>query len=119
MATLRKIVVDGRTWLWCYRYYYSDERDSYIRIISDDKQGQVVIYFRVGAYNYGGCPFNDGLAAFYRGEKITINMNQPRFIAQLLAHVLKDIPGRTLSGVMEYQNGIGMLHQLGYEFEYK
>ncbi|POP45259.1 hypothetical protein CHU32_12645 [Superficieibacter electus] len=119
MAMLRKIVVNERTYWWVYRYFYADERDSYVRIIRGDKKGQVVIYFRTGTYSYGGCPFNDGLAAMYQGTKTVINLHQPRFIAQLLTYVLKTLPEECLTGIIEYHNGIEMLRAIGYEFDYQ
>ncbi|EHG5995956.1 hypothetical protein [Escherichia fergusonii] len=119
MAKLRKIVVAGRTWLWVYRYYYADERDCYLRIISEDKKTQFVIYFRTATYHYGDCPFNNGLPALYNNVKININLNQPRFVAQLLTYVLENILQGTPSGVIEFGNGNEMLQQLGYEFDYK
>ncbi|MGS2793848.1 hypothetical protein ACU6R3_19905 [Escherichia coli] len=119
MAKLRKIVVAGRTWFWVYRYYYADERDCYLRIISEDKKAQFVIYFRTPTYHYGCHPLNDGLPALYNNVKININLNQPRFVAQLLTYVLENILQGTPSGVIEYENGNEMLQQLGYEFDYK
>lgn len=121
MAKLRKIVVADRTWLWVYRYYYYtvDERDCYLRIISEDKKRQIVIYFRGDIYHYGGCLLNDGLPALHNNVKININLNQPRFVAQLLTYVLENILQGTPSGVIEYENGNEMLQQLGYEFDYK
>ncbi|QML58231.1 hypothetical protein NFJ77_21015 [Escherichia coli] len=121
MAKLRKIVVAGRTWLWVYRYYYynADEGDCYLRIISEDKKAQILIYFRTATCHYGGCPFNDGLPALYNNVKININLNQPRFVAQLLTYVLENVLQGTPSGVIEYENGTEILQQIGYEFDYK
>lgn len=121
MATLRKIVVNNQTWLWKYKFDdYDLQDDSYLRIKDADKKGQIIIWFRTGVWiDIGYCPFNKVLPATYLGENVTINLNQPRYIAQILAHVLQDFPEGGLTGTHCYQNGIEMLHELGYEFEYQ
>ncbi len=119
MSGLRKIVINGCEYLWKYVFDdYDYHGDSYILIKSIDKNGKLIISFCVGPSDYGYCPFNKGVEAIYRGERIIINLNQPRFIAETVKFVFENLNVDKLVGTISLDNGIEIIHKLGYEFEY-
>jgi hypothetical protein len=68
----------------------------------------------------GYCPLNKGLPAQKDGEDTCINLNRPRFAAELLEYCLENrLSGQFPNTTVEFEDGIEMLHKLGYSFEYK
>jgi len=120
MATFRKIVVNDKEYQWKFtldEFYY--EGDSHLVIRSGDKKGKMIIHFRTGKFDHGFCPFNKGLPATYKGEPVAINLNQPRFIAEIITYRLSQQQTDSLTGHFETRYGLEMLHDMGYEFEYE
>ena len=116
MSAFRKIVVDGKEYLWKYSFDdYDYQLDSSVVVKSDDKKGKLIVYFRTGKLDFGYCPFNRGLPAMRYNEAVTINLNQPRFIAEIISSALNQLEVDCLSGTVELGNGIELLHSLGYE----
>ena len=119
MNAFREIVVNEETFLWRYVFDAEDHQcNSFLVFRKADKNGKLIIYFQSKVSEYGYCPFNEGLSAQYDDESVIINLNQPRFIAEILAFVLNelklDFEGKTL----EYYEGIELMHLLGYKFTY-
>jgi len=120
MSAYRKLLIDDEEYLW--KYIFDDDdylTDSFIVIKDVGKKGKLVVYFRTGKWDTGYCPFNKGISALYKNESVTINLNQPRFVAEILTHTLKMLQIKYLSGTIELNNGIEILHDIGYEFEYR
>ncbi|WP_088815119.1 MULTISPECIES: hypothetical protein [Listeria] len=63
--------------------------------------------------------FNKGVPALYQGQRITINLNQPRFIAEIIAYVREQLDLKLLLGTVELDNGIELLRDIGYVFDYQ
>lgn len=120
MATFRKITVNNQDYLWKYTFDdYDYQNDSSLVIKNADKKGKLIIYFRTGTWTTGYCPFNKGAPAVYQNETVIINLNQPRFVAELIPFALNQLQIDCLSGTKELYNGIEMLHDIGYEFDYQ
>lgn len=120
MSTLRKIVIQEKEYLWKYTFDdYDYENDSHLVIKDSNKDGKLIIYFRTGKWDFGYCPFNRGVPAIYHGEPVVINLNQPRFIAEIFAYVMNKLKKDSLIGTTEFNEGLEMLHDMGYEFEYE
>lgn len=120
MGTFRKITVDNQDFLWKYTFDDSDYQiASGLVIKGADKKGKLVIYFCTGLGDFGYCPFNKGVSAVYQGEPVILNLNQPRFVAELISYALNQLQIDYISGTKELYNGIEMLHALGYEFDYE
>ena len=119
MAAFRKIVVKGAEYLWQYSFDdYDYQNDSFLVVKSADKKGKLIIYFRTEKWDYGYCPFNKGVPAIFQNEPVVINLNQPRFAAEIIAFALSRLP-MGLLGTVEMHDGINILHEIGYEFEYQ
>ncbi|MGY3778189.1 hypothetical protein ACWOAV_05735 [Isobaculum melis] len=88
-------------------------------LVSADKKGKLIIYFRTYQWDYGYCPFNKGLPACYRNEHVIINLNQPKYIAEMIDYLLQQPKLDFLCQTVELNNGLELLHQLGYVFDYK
>lgn len=120
MALLRKIVVNGKEYLWTYSFDdYDYQNDSSLVVKSADKKGKLIVYFKTDKWDHGYCPFNKGVQATLNNEPVTINLNQPRFAAEIIAFVLDKLQVDCLSGTVELDDGIQILHDLGYEFDYQ
>jgi len=120
MAKLRKIVVNDQEWLWKYSFDdYDYQNDSFLVAKSADKKGKLVIYFTTYKWEYGYCPFNKGVEAVFQNQPVIINLNQPRFISEIIAFALKRLQTDCLSETVEITDGIEILHDLGYEFDYQ
>jgi len=118
---LRKIVVKERTFLWNYHFDdYDYQNDSEIVIKDNERKGKLIIGFHTEEFGYGYCPFNKGLGAIKDGEETTINLNRPKFIAEILAYVLDTrLHDNGFDGTHEYKDGLEILNELGYIFDYK
>ena len=120
MSTFRKITICEEEYLWKYTFDdYDYQNDSSLVIRSADRKGKLVIYFRTGKWDFGYCPFNKGVLATYQNEPITINLNQPRFIAEIISFVINQMKVKLSSGTTELKNGIEILHEMGYVFDYQ
>lgn len=117
MSSLRKITVHGQAFLWKYTFDdYDCWNHSRLFIKSAAQKGQLIVHFQAAPPGY--CPFNEGVPAVYRGEPVVINLNRPRFAAEILAYALEQhIDFQT--GVTEITNGLAILKGLGYDFSMK
>lgn len=118
---LRKIVVKERTFTWSYHFDDHDYQcDSKIVIKDCSRKGKLIIRFRTENFEHGYCPFNEGLSATRADERIIINMNRPKFIAEILTYVLDiRLHDNGFDTTHEYKDGLEILNDLGYTFNYK
>lgn len=120
MAGLRKISVDGNDYLWSYHFDdYDYQNASQLVVKSADKKGSLIVLFGERNPAVGYCPFNRGVEATLKGKQVTINLNQPRFVAEILTHILKEKKMDRLVGTTMLQNGIEILRDMGYIFDYE
>jgi len=119
METFRRIIINSKEYLWKYSFDdYDYQNDSSLVVKSADKKGKLIIYFRTDKQDHGYCPFSKGVTATFHNEPIIINLNHPRFAAELIAFALNKLQFDCLSGTVRMNDGIKMLHDIGYEFDY-
>ena len=124
MGIFRKITVRGKSFLWTYSFDdYDYQLDSNIVIKDCGKKGKLVVRFRAakgkdGWGEHGKCPFNKGLHAKKGGEEVVLNLNRPKFAAEILEHILDNRPKGSEFDSTEYYDGISILNDLGYTFDY-
>lgn len=120
MAFFRKIVVDGKEYEWKFTF---DEHDwnepSRLVFRFSDKTLKIILYFQTDAYGIGKCPFNFGVLAIKEGQSVTINLNQPRFIAEILQYLFAFRVPFNAKGILNFADGTDILRILGYQFEYQ
>jgi len=91
----RKITIDNHVYLrnftenhalvdemWISRLYFSPE---------DDKSKSVMCMFQSPVIYPSGCAFNEGLLVTQNSQKYVLNLNQPRFIAEIIEFLLANI----------------------------
>ncbi len=120
MLGLRKITVYEQEYFWEFVFDEDDcLNDSFTLVKSKNKTVKLLVYFKKESWEHGFYPFNKGVQAIFNGQPILINLNQPRFIAEIVKYALDYLKVEDLVGTIRLDNGIEILHNLGYEFEYK
>lgn len=116
MAHFRKITVSDNLYEWHYSFDdYDWQMPSQLIIRTPDKTTKLILYFRSEDNGIGHCPFNTGVKAVKNGEDVVINLNQPRFTAEIIQYLYNT--GNILKGIHEF-DGLKILRSLGYQFEY-
>ena len=120
---LRKIIVDGKEYLWSYNYDdmdFSDYPHSYYVFVPKEFPAlKVRVYFKkyapqmkISGYLYNGTPCR------YNDEEIVMNLCRPYFAAQMISYVFGNICRDAVSGEINIENGDDILRKLGYsDFE--
>lgn len=115
MAHFRKITVDDNIYMWRYSF---DDYDwlmpSTLTIRTEDKLLKIILVFPLEKSGMK-CPFNIGVDALKNGEPVKINLNQPRFTAEMIHYLFSENIVDTSKNT-QYFNGLGILDLLGYRF---
>ncbi|PWN60731.1 hypothetical protein [Chryseobacterium oncorhynchi] len=118
---LRKIVVDHKEYLYLVtdKYHHGTETNTLtVKIfVSGNKQSPLIIDFLTFDDYIMGQPLKSGISLV---NNITdsieiVNMNEPKYIRQLIVQGLKN--GWIGENMMERQNGLNYLKELGFEIE--
>lgn len=118
---LRKIVVDHKEYLYLVtdRYHHGTETNTLtVKIfVSGNKQSPLIIDFLTFDDYIMGQPLKSGISLVNNmTDSIEIvNMNEPKYIRQLIVQGLKN--GWIGENMMERQNGLNYLKELGFEIE--
>lgn len=89
LAIFRKIVVDDGEYEWKFSFdAYDWQEPSHLVFRSLDKTLKIILQFHADEDGIGKCPFNSGVPAMKGGQPETINLNQPRFVAEILQYLL-------------------------------
>jgi hypothetical protein len=121
MAVFRKIVVKNKTFFWLYSFDdYDYSSDSGV-IIKDQEKGKGKwVFIRFCLKNGAYCPFNEGLSALKKAEKVVINLNRPKYIAEMLEYILDYyLQTDEFPSTVECYDGFKILNELGYVFDSK
>lgn len=119
MALFRKIVVGGHEYEWKYTFDdYDWQEPSHLVFRSVDRKLKIILYFRSPGWEIGKCPFNAGLPAVKDGRPVIMNMNRPGIAAELLRYLLEYRLWPSSRGILVFRDGLDILHELGYRFEY-
>lgn len=120
LAFFRKIVVDGREYEWKFSFDdYDWHEPSHLVFRSLDRTLKIILQFHTDADGIGKCPFNSGVPAIKEGQSVTINLNQPRFVAEILQYLLVSCVQLNTKGILNFEDGTDILRILGYQFEYQ
>ena len=120
MAFFRKIVVNDKEYEWKISFDdYDWNEPSHLVFRSLDRTLKIILYFQTDAYSIGKCPFNFGVPAIKEGQTVSINLNQPRFIAEILQFLLAFRVPLNVKGILTFGDGTDILRILGYQFEYQ
>lgn len=115
---LRKIKVQGQIFLWYYQKYvrYSPPQQSISRLYAFNENGLTIeIFFLTQDTWTGGNPLNEGVMVVNGNEEIHINLNRPRFVAELLELVLNKKSQSQQIKKIVIQNGKELIYELGYQ----
>ncbi|MCX4374864.1 MAG: hypothetical protein OSJ61_01700 [Lachnospiraceae bacterium] len=123
MAFFRKITVNGKTFEWRFSVdNYDWQLPSHLVFRAPERKLKIILYFipddNGKSVQIGKCPFQTGLRAFREGEVVLINLNQPRFVAELLQYLLEVRIKPEETGIVTFSDGKEILRGLGYMFQY-
>ena len=123
MAFFRKITVNGKTFEWRFSVdNYDLQLPSHLVFRAPERKLKIILYFipddNGKSVQIGKCPFQTGLRAFREGEVVLINLNQPRFVAELLQYLLEVRIKPEETGIVTFSDGKEILRVLGYTFQY-
>lgn len=120
MAFFRKIIVDEKEYEWKFSFDdYDWQQSSHLIFRALDKTLKIILFFTSETNGIGKCPFNTGVDAIKNGQPVTINLNQPRFIEELLHYLFASRLESSAKGMLRFNDGIEILRVLGYQFEYR
>ncbi|MEK5409124.1 hypothetical protein MKX36_24875 [Paenibacillus sp. FSL W8-0439] len=111
---MRKIVVSGNTYLWSYKTVRGIYCRSKLTIISENKDIKFIIQFTTKDTIVTGSPLNEGLRVMKEGKQYSINLNQPKYVAEVLQYILDMELDVTVKKVHEL-NGNELLVSMGYQ----
>lgn len=107
---MRKIVIDEQIYHWhfCPR---TSSKVPHLTIIHLRHQKKIcwLLNFKLKDYFL----LNDCMPAVYEGDKIAINLNQPKFIAQIIYYLQQYNQNKQT----EYFDGVEILRTLGYQID--
>jgi len=123
LAFFRKITVNGKTFEWRFSVdNYDWQLPSHLVFRAPERKLKIILYFipddNGKSVQIGKCPFQTGLRAFREGEVVLINLNQPRFVAELLQYLLEVRIKPEETGIVTFSDGKEILLVLGYTFQY-
>ena len=121
---LRRIVVNGRGYLW--NYYYDDmdftnyPYSYYLFVPEENRLLKVRIYFakyepQMNLDIYPG----EGTLCQYKGKQVEMNLCRPFFARQMIEYVFDKCCHDTDVGELEIKNGEAILENLGYSDFYE
>ncbi|MNC34546.1 hypothetical protein D3C75_829830 [compost metagenome] len=112
---MRKIVVEGNIYYWQFRGVKGDVSKSALTVISENKVIRLVIHFSTRDTYTAGNPLNEGLPMIKMDEKYLINLNQPRYVAEIVQYILEhSLMDYTVQKSYDF-NGNELLLHMGYE----
>ena len=123
MEYYKKITVNGKTFEWRFSVdNYDWQLPSHLVFRAPERKLKIILYFipddNGKSVQIGKCPFQTGLRAFREGEVVLINLNQPRFVAELLQYLLEVRIKPEETGIVTFSDGKEILRVLGYTFQY-
>ena len=118
---LRELTVNGREYLWAYRY---DENDlsvfpvmSYLLFVpKDNKRLTVRVFFREYQPDMAlGVPNVEAVNCTLKGEDTVLNLHRPSCAARVAGYVFSELCSPDDSGEVRLENGDEILRKPGYE----
>ena len=115
----RKIIVRRRVFLWRFHaVWQSDHYLSSLTIISGkNRKNGIIIRFITHDTLTAGNPLNEGLPVIRGGQRLSINLNSPGCVAEIIAFLLDDDTIREEADQFIMENGNELLRKMGYREE--
>lgn len=110
---MRKIVVDGATYLWSYSTIRDFYCKSKLTFITEKKDARFIVQFVTTDTPISGSPLNEGLRMIKDDKQYLINFNQPKYVAEVLQYILALNLDTTVKKVYEL-DGSKLLSDMGY-----
>lgn len=108
-----KIVVGGHTYWWSYQTVRDMYYRSTLTLITEDRKNKWIVKFTTIDTITAGSPLNEGLRVIKEGQNYAINLNQPKYVAEVLQYVL-DMGLDTSAKNVHELNGNDLLAGMGY-----
>ncbi|MEK3901495.1 MULTISPECIES: hypothetical protein [unclassified Paenibacillus] len=117
---MRKIAVGGHTYWWSYQTVRDVHCRSKLTLITEDRKTKWIVKFTTVDPITAGSPLNEGLRVIKEGQSYALNLNQPKYVAEVLQYVLgmeldtsaknvHELNGNDLLAGMGYRDTTGML----------
>jgi len=116
LKKLRKIVVGGETYLWKHNYNDCDYSvPLYLLILFEkDRQAEVRVKFPLMGHPIEKCMLNSGFKATKNGMKVIINLNEPKYIAELIQFLMSNKIDFSKGKKHLFENGDQLFIEMGY-----
>lgn len=116
MRTFRKIIVDNLEYKWLFRYDDYEYQNFPYLLITAKASPKTTLHIRFPMKEH--FLLNSGMPADFRGQQVSINLNRPFFVSQIIQWCEKqeDLFGRT---GYQYLDGLDILKAIGYDFDRK
>ncbi|WP_238653450.1 hypothetical protein [Paenibacillus piscarius] len=111
---MRKIVVGGQAYWWSYRTVRDVYCRSKLTLITENRTTKWIVQFTTVDTITAGSPLNEGLRVIKEGQPYALNLNQPKYVAEVLQHVL-DMGLNTSAKSVHELNGNDLLAGMGYQ----
>lgn len=112
MGKFRKIIVDNSEYMWLFRYDGYDYQNFPYLLITAKAFPKATLHINFPIKEH--FLLNSGLPAVFQGQRVSINLNQPLFISQIIQQCSKQADLSILTGY-HYLNGLDILKTAGYE----
>ena len=112
----RKITVKNLKFLWCFSEKWMGKYwQSYLTIkLETDKQAQVIIKYLSEDTYICSNPLNTGLPVRKNQEELELNLNKPKFIAEILSYLLENEVDLTKQKKYLFANGFHRIRKSLY-----
>ncbi len=120
MKSFRRITVNKEKFLWKYIY---DDLDfakypySYYLIVPENNQKITIKIIFSDLEPPMLLDGDEGTLGTYNGKELYLNLNKPKFVAQIIEYILNSDVDLQQSGILEYEQGEKILYELGYSFQ--
>ena len=110
-SKLRQITVNNRVFSW--RYQPHAQNVSRLLIFNHENNICIEVFFHTEANWTGGNPLNEGISVIKNGQREILNLNKPKFIAELLMLILNSYESHQLAKLV-INNGNRLISKAGY-----
>ena len=118
LKKLRRIVVNGESFLWRWRYDgHADCLPSYLLILlENDRRAELRIKFYLTGNPIEICMLNSGFKAIKNDEEFIVNFNEPKYIAEIIQYLMENKVDFSKEKRYIFENGEQLLNEMGYDF---
>jgi hypothetical protein len=112
---LRKITVAAQPLLWCFSgRWHKDRYLCHVTLLSEDRNNTAIITFACYDTVTAGNPLNEGLYMIKNDTEVRVNLNQPRFIAEMVSYLPLQFTDKSTRNHIVLE-GKCLLDKMGYQ----